>query len=136
MIVERAIAASICLDTLFTVRVGPPMSWRVVGRASGSCKDAEFDRPPTHHCGTDNLDQIMLWSVLIHAADARTIRSVRLRDGRYECDFCGTILGLSARREPQVSFVAASGKPNVRSLSVDGKEIHHCVIGAKLDRAS
>jgi len=78
----------------------------------------------------------MLWHVLIDATTARTIRSVRLRDGRYECDFCGAILDLSARREPQVSFVAASGKPNVRRLSIDGNEVHRCVIGAKLDRAS
>lgn len=60
---------------------------------------------------------------------------MRLADGRYECDFCRAVLDLPTQREPQVSIVAASGKPNVRSLSIDEHKIHRCVIGTKLDRA-
>jgi hypothetical protein len=73
---------------------------------------------------------------LDHRVNREDDAHVRLRDGRYECDFCRAILEFSPRREPQASFVAVSGKPNVRSLSVDGNEIHRCVIRTKLDRAS
>ena len=53
---------------------------------------------------------------------------MRLRDGRYECSHCGHILDIPLIEKPRVVIRAMSGKPNVRSLELDGREIHSCVI--------
>jgi len=50
---------------------------------------------------------------------------VRLIDGRFVCAVCGADLDVS--EDDTVRTIAgASGQPNVRILSVDGKEIHRC----------
>jgi hypothetical protein len=53
---------------------------------------------------------------------------MRLHDGRYECAHCGEILDIPLVDRPQVVIHAASGKPNMRALTLDGKEIHACEI--------
>jgi hypothetical protein len=49
-------------------------------------------------------------------------------DGRYECLHCGEILDIPLQSKPQVTIRAKSGRPNVRSLELDGREIHACAI--------
>jgi hypothetical protein len=51
---------------------------------------------------------------------------MRLVDGRYECIYCGEILDIAKRAVPVVIIKSGSGKPSMRSLLVDGKEIHAC----------
>jgi hypothetical protein len=46
----------------------------------------------------------------------------------WTCKQCGTALDVPAGRRPDVMIAAESGRPNVRILSVDGREIHRCVI--------
>jgi hypothetical protein len=53
---------------------------------------------------------------------------MRRHDGRYECANCGAQLDIPANGEPNVTFHAAGGKPNVRVLKLNGREIHRCVI--------
>jgi hypothetical protein len=52
---------------------------------------------------------------------------MRLIDGRYVCSHCGATLPIPIdRREPHVVIRATAGKPNVRSLMLDGRELHRC----------
>jgi hypothetical protein len=51
---------------------------------------------------------------------------MRLVDGRYECAHCGEVLDIPFGAEPTVVFHAASGKPNMRVILVDGVEVHRC----------
>jgi len=53
---------------------------------------------------------------------------MRKRRGRWTCKQCGTVLDVPAGRRPDVMIAAASGQPNVRILTIDGAEIHRCVI--------
>ncbi len=53
---------------------------------------------------------------------------MRINDGRYECAHCGATLDVPLISEPRVMIVAASGEPNVRRLTLDGKVIHACEI--------
>lgn len=54
---------------------------------------------------------------------------MRIVNGRYECAYCGAQLDIPLIAEPRVMISAASGKPNVRTLTLDGNEIHSCEIG-------
>jgi hypothetical protein len=56
---------------------------------------------------------------------------VRLHDGRYECAHCGEYLDIPLTKKPVITMTARSGEPNVRVLSLDGREIHRCEIGAR-----
>jgi hypothetical protein len=47
---------------------------------------------------------------------------MRLHDGRYECAHCGEILDIPLVDRPQVVIHAASGKPNMRALTLDGRK--------------
>ncbi len=47
-------------------------------------------------------------------------------DGKYVCAQCGALLDIPPVPDPQVTVHAASGKPNVRVLTLDGREIHRC----------
>jgi hypothetical protein len=53
---------------------------------------------------------------------------VRRRDGRYECTLCGAVLDISEDKVPLVLISASSGEPNMRSIVVEGEEIHRCPI--------
>jgi hypothetical protein len=53
---------------------------------------------------------------------------MRLHDGRYECLHCGEILDIPLASTPQVMIRAKSGQANVRSLELDGREIHACAM--------
>jgi hypothetical protein len=53
---------------------------------------------------------------------------VRLDEGRWICKQCGAVLNVPAGRDPKVTIKGASGRPNVRILSIDGEEIHRCEI--------
>ena len=53
---------------------------------------------------------------------------MRKRRGLWTCRQCGAVLDIPAGRRPEVMIAAASGQPNVRILTIDGKEIHRCVI--------
>ena len=58
---------------------------------------------------------------------------MRLRNGRYECAYCGAVLDIPLLNDPHVTIKAASGVPNVRTLSLEGKEIHACEISERAD---
>jgi hypothetical protein len=60
---------------------------------------------------------------------------MRLEGGHYRCALCGADLAFPTTARPQVVIEAASGKPNVRVLSLDGREIHRCD-GAPTARAT
>jgi hypothetical protein len=55
---------------------------------------------------------------------------MRLNDGRYECVHCGAVLDIPLVGEPKVMIHGASGEPNMRVLSLNGKEIHRCDVDA------
>jgi len=51
---------------------------------------------------------------------------MRLIDGRYLCDLCGAVVDVRPGAAPFVVIVAASGQPNMRTIHVDGVEVHRC----------
>lgn len=53
---------------------------------------------------------------------------MRLVNGRYECAHCGAVLEISPDVEPMIVFHAAGGKPNMRVISVAGREVHRCEV--------
>ena len=61
---------------------------------------------------------------------------MRLNDGRYECSHCGAVLDIPLTESlPRVTIEAASGRPNIRSLSLHGTVIHSCeVVGRRRER--
>ena len=60
---------------------------------------------------------------------------MRRRDDRYECTICGAALDVAEGKERSVwtMVVAVAGKPNVRTMMLDGKELHRCQIGPNED---
>lgn len=54
---------------------------------------------------------------------------MRLRDGHYECTLCGAVLDLPDGVTPLVMLRASSGEPTMRTISVDGREVHSCPVG-------
>jgi hypothetical protein len=60
---------------------------------------------------------------------------MRRHDGRYECANCGAQLDIPEHGEPNVTFHAAGGKPNVRVLKLGGREIHRCEIKGHRDHS-
>jgi hypothetical protein len=53
---------------------------------------------------------------------------MRFEGGRYICAQCGAVLDIAVTTRPQISIRAASGKPNVRIISVNRDEIHRCTL--------
>jgi hypothetical protein len=53
---------------------------------------------------------------------------VRLRDGRTECALCGAALDIPEGVTPTITIHAASGRPNIRVISIGREEIHRCQI--------
>jgi hypothetical protein len=54
---------------------------------------------------------------------------MRLRNGHYECTLCGAVLDLAEGVTPLVMLRASSGEPTMRTISVNGKEVHSCPVG-------
>lgn len=54
---------------------------------------------------------------------------VKLRDGSYRCSLCGKVLHLPRDAHVHFSVHAASGKANVRVITVGDEEIHRCPTG-------
>jgi hypothetical protein len=50
---------------------------------------------------------------------------VRIKDGNWVCAGCGEDLEVS-EHDMVTTIAGASGKPNVRILSLAGQEIHRC----------
>jgi len=53
---------------------------------------------------------------------------MRLRDGKYECAHCGTVLDVAPGEVPEFVITAVSGEPNMRVLFLHHREIHRCII--------
>ena len=53
---------------------------------------------------------------------------MRRVDGHWQCTLCGAILDIPADEDPDVIIKSASGQPTVRTLNIDGKEIHRCTL--------
>jgi hypothetical protein len=53
---------------------------------------------------------------------------LRTERGQWVCKQCGAHLEVPEGQRPDVMIAAASGQPNMRILSIDGREIHRCVI--------
>jgi len=49
---------------------------------------------------------------------------VFLRDGTYVCMLCGATIEIPPGKRPLVIVKAASGRPNLRAIVLDGKELH------------
>jgi hypothetical protein len=56
---------------------------------------------------------------------------MRMRDGRYECQQCGEVLDITEDAVPRVEMKGASGEPNRRSITLEGREIHSCPMSAR-----
>ena len=53
-------------------------------------------------------------------------RSVRLENGKYLCTLCGEQIDIKADQEPLAVIKASSGAPNLRVITLAGKELHAC----------
>jgi len=49
-----------------------------------------------------------------------------IQNGRHVCVLCGTEVDVPLDQRPLVLIKAASGKPNMRVISLNGKELHAC----------
>jgi hypothetical protein len=52
--------------------------------------------------------------------------AVRLFDGRWHCTQCGAVLDLPGDKEPEVIIKSQGGALTMRTLNVDGRELHRC----------
>jgi hypothetical protein len=57
--------------------------------------------------------------------------AVQQVDGRWRCTLCGALINVPSKSTPYVALKAASGGPTMRTLNVDGHEIHRCPLGAE-----
>jgi hypothetical protein len=48
--------------------------------------------------------------------------------GKYVCAHCGAKLDVPLGAPPKVTVRAASGEPDIRVLTRDGKELHRCAV--------
>jgi hypothetical protein len=55
---------------------------------------------------------------------------VEFRAGKYFCVLCGAELDVSEAKSV-TTIVGASGKANIRILSVNGKEVHRCEMSSR-----
>jgi hypothetical protein len=46
--------------------------------------------------------------------------------GRYKCARCGAALDMSDHAQARIMTLISRGKPAVRVILLDGKEIHRC----------
>ena len=46
----------------------------------------------------------------------------------YRCTACNALVRVEADDRPLVMITAQSGQPNIRVISVAGKEVHRCVL--------
>jgi len=53
---------------------------------------------------------------------------MRMVNGAWQCLYCQAELDVPDGRQPRPMLIGQSGKPNVRVLILDGKEIHRCEI--------
>jgi hypothetical protein len=53
---------------------------------------------------------------------------MRQKDGRYECAFCAEMIEIEHDAVPTVLFHGASGEPSVRIITVQGLEVHRCLV--------
>ena len=53
---------------------------------------------------------------------------MRTDDGQYECGNCGTFLDGPFPQQLKAVIHGASGKPNLRVLTMEGVELHRCEI--------
>jgi hypothetical protein len=53
---------------------------------------------------------------------------VHLRDGAYECSYCGTVLEVRPGEVPQFVIVAPANESIVRVLFLHRHEIHRCSV--------
>jgi hypothetical protein len=51
---------------------------------------------------------------------------VRIVDGKWHCRLCGAELDAGLDQHPRTMIVGASGRTNMRALSVGRREIHRC----------
>ena len=57
--------------------------------------------------------------------------NVRKSGSTWTCRQCGAVIDIEPGRVPDVRIHGASGRPNVRVLVLDGKQIHRCEIDAR-----
>jgi hypothetical protein len=53
---------------------------------------------------------------------------MRLENGKYRCVLCQQILSVPAASRPRVIISAASGRPTMRVITYEGREIHRCPV--------
>ena len=53
---------------------------------------------------------------------------MRLDDAKYRCALCDEPLDVPLNAGVRVMIRATSGRPNIRVLSLDGREIHRCEV--------
>lgn len=58
--------------------------------------------------------------------DAARRHSVFLRDGKYLCVLCGKVVEIPEGKRTLVFIATASGQPNMRTITLDGRELHRC----------
>jgi hypothetical protein len=51
-----------------------------------------------------------------------------LQNGNYVCSMCGTEIPITADQRPLAMIKAASGEPNMRVITLAGKELHACPV--------
>jgi hypothetical protein len=59
-------------------------------------------------------------------ASSRDEIPTRRVDGRYECRECGELLAATVQTEPEVVLMVSASSPTVRTLRLEGVEVHRC----------
>jgi hypothetical protein len=52
----------------------------------------------------------------------------KIRDGIYECTYCGEQLVAPPNEKPKVTLAESSGKRQVRVVTLRGVEVHRCTV--------
>jgi hypothetical protein len=51
---------------------------------------------------------------------------MRLINGKWQCVQCGAAVDIPSDKKPQIILKTSSGERMMRTLNVDGQEVHRC----------
>ena len=57
------------------------------------------------------------------------IEAMLLHNGQYLCVLCGVAVDVELDERPLVMIKASGGNPNMRVITLGGKELHACPMG-------
>jgi hypothetical protein len=67
-------------------------------------------------------------------AAGRMIAAMILHKGKVLCALCGVEIDVTLEQGPFVVIMSSSGKPNIRTIMLESKDLHACPMGTAWEK--